>query len=97
MFQLFESTGTKLRAISYGLALGLATSVGIVLTSILLGGSVAWLFDSNGWKGLGEYKPWLPIILGEYSIVPGVVVGAIVGWKTWKSELRGSKLPSATG
>jgi hypothetical protein len=37
---------------------------------------------------LGESKPWLPIILGEYSIVPGVVVGAIVCWRTWKSRLR---------
>ncbi len=75
-------------AILYGLGAGLMTLVGVVLTSVLLGAFIAWLFDSNGWTGLGVYKPWLPIIFGEWSIVPGTVVGAIVCWKIWKSELR---------
>jgi hypothetical protein len=88
MLSLTQGSGTKLGAILYGLGLGLATLVGVVFTSFLLGAFIAWLFDSNGWTGLGEYKPWLPIIFGEYSIVPGVIVGAVVCWKIVKSKLR---------
>jgi hypothetical protein len=88
MFSFLQSRGTKPRAIFYGLGVGLATLIAIVLTSVLLGAFIVWLFESNGWKGLGEYQPWLPIIFGEYSIVPGVVVGAVVCWKIWKSRLR---------
>jgi hypothetical protein len=83
-----QGGGTKLGAILDGLGVGLATLIGVVFTSFLLGAFIAWLFDSNSWTGLGEYKPWLPIIFGEYSIVPGVVVGAVVCWKRLKSRLR---------
>ena len=82
------SSGTKIGTILYGLGAWLVTFVGVVLTSVLLGVFIAWLADSNGWTGLGEYKPWLPIIFGEYSVVPGIVVGAVVCWKIWKSGLR---------
>jgi hypothetical protein len=91
MLSLTQSSGTKLGAILYGLGVGFATLIGVVFTSVLLCAFIAWLFDSNGWAGLGEYKPWLPIIFGEYSIVPGVVVGAIVCWKMSKSRLRASQ------
>lgn len=88
MLSLTQGSGTKLGAILYGLGLGLATLVGVVFTSFLLGAFIERLFDSNGWTGLGEYKPWLPIIFGEYSLAPAVVVGVVVFWKTLKSRLR---------
>jgi hypothetical protein len=88
MLSLPQRSGTKVGAILFSLGVGLAAVVGVVFTSVLLGAFIAWLFDSNGWTGLGEYKPWLPIIFGEYSIVPGVVVGAVVCWKMWKSRLH---------
>jgi hypothetical protein len=79
--------GTKVGATLYGLGVGLATLTGIVFVSFLVGALIAWLFDSNGWTGLEEYKPWLPIMLGEYSIVPGIAIGAVVGWKLWKARV----------
>jgi hypothetical protein len=91
MLSLTQSSGTKLGTILYGLGVGFASLMGVVFTSVLLGVFIAWLFDSNGWTGLGEYKPWLPIIFGEYSTVPGVVVGAVVCWKILKSRLRANQ------
>lgn len=84
-------SGTKVGAIIYGLAAGVATFVGLVFVSVLVGALIAWLLDTNGWTGLEEYKPWLPIILGEYSMPPAIVVGAIVCWRIWKARLRPSK------
>jgi hypothetical protein len=80
-------TGTKVGAILYGLAAGVAVLVVIVFAATVLGVLIALLADATGWIGLGESKPWLPLALGEYSIVPGVVVGAFVCWKIWKSRL----------
>jgi hypothetical protein len=88
MFSLRESSGTKVGTILYGLGVGLAIFVGVVFTSVLLGAFIAWLFDSNGWTGLGEYKPWLPFIFGKCSIVPGVFIGALFCWRIWKPRLR---------
>ena len=88
MLSLPQRTGTKTGAILFSLGAGLAAFVGVAVTSFLLGVFIAWLFDFYGWTGLGEYKPWLPIIFAEYSIVPGVVVGAVVCWKIWKSRLH---------
>jgi hypothetical protein len=79
--------GTKVGAILYGLAVGFASFIGIVIASVLVGSVIAWVFDSNGWTGLGDYKPWLPIMLGEDAIVPGIAVGAVVCWKIWKARL----------
>jgi hypothetical protein len=70
------------------LAAGIATFTGVAFVSALLGILLAWFSDSTGWIKLGENKPWLPLIAGEYSIVPGIVVGSIVCWRTWKSRLR---------
>lgn len=88
MLSVPSNRGTKVEAVLYGLGLGMATFIGVVFASFLMGALIAWLFDSHGWTGLGEYKPWLPIILGEYSIVPGIVIGAVVCRKIWKSRLR---------
>jgi len=81
-------SGTKVGAIVYGLAAGIATFIGVVFASASIGALLAWSSDSTGWIKLGEYKPWLPIIFGEYSVVPGIAAGAIVCWKIWKSRLR---------
>jgi len=70
------------------LAAGIATFTGVVFVSILLGILLAWFSDSTGWIKLGENKPWLPLIAGECSIVPGIVVGAVVCWRIFKSRLR---------
>jgi hypothetical protein len=83
--------GTKVGAILFGLAAGFATFIGIVIVSISVGALIAWLFDSNGWKGLGDYKPWLPIVFGQYSIVPGIAVGVLVCWKVWKTRLSSGR------
>jgi hypothetical protein len=91
MLSASSYSGTKVGAVIYGLAVGVATLIGVVLASILVGALIAWLFDANGWTGLGEYKSWLSIILGEYSILPGIVVGAIACRRIWKSRLRPSK------
>jgi H+/Cl- antiporter ClcA len=90
MFSAPPNTGTKVGTIIYGICVGAVILIAVVLTSVLLGALIAWLFDANGWTGLGEYRPWLPIILGEYSILPGVIVGAIVCWRIWKPRLRPS-------
>jgi hypothetical protein len=80
-------SGTKIGAVIYGLAAGIAILLGLVFASVLLGVLIALLADATGWTGLGEYKPWLPLGFGEYSMVPGALVGAIVCWKIWKSRL----------
>ena len=81
-------SGTKVGAVIYGLAAGIASFIGVVFVSVVLGVLLAWFSDTTGWIQLGEYKPWLPIIFGEYSMAPGIVVGAIVCWRMWKSRLR---------
>jgi hypothetical protein len=78
-------SGTKVGAVFYGLAAGLATFIGIVFVSVLLGVLLAWF---SALMMLGEYKPWLSIIFGEYSMVPGIVLGAIVCWRIWRARLR---------
>jgi hypothetical protein len=79
-------SGTKVAAVIYGLATGIASFIGVVFASV--GVLLAWFCDTTGWIKLGEYKPWLPIIFGQYSMAPGIVVGAIVCWRMWKSPLR---------
>jgi hypothetical protein len=91
MLSLPQPNGSKVEAILYGLGLGLATFIGVVFTSVLLGVLIAWLFDSKGWTSLGEYKPWLPIVFGEYFTVPGIVVGVVVSWKIWKSRIGSNR------
>jgi hypothetical protein len=80
-------SGTKVGAVIYGLAVGVATLIGLVFVSVSLGILLAWFSDSTGWIKLGGYKPWLPLIFGEYSIVPGIIVGSVVCWRIWKSRL----------
>jgi hypothetical protein len=79
--------GTKIGAVIYGLAAGIATLLGIVFVCVVVGILLAWFSDSTGWIKLGGYKPWLPLIFGEYSIPPGMIVGSVVGWRTWKAGL----------
>jgi hypothetical protein len=82
-----QYSGTKIGAVIYGLAAGIAILLGIVFASVLLGVLIAIVANARGWTGLGEYQPWLPVGFGEYSIVPGTMMGAIVCWKIWKSKL----------
>ena len=83
--------GTKIGAILYGLAAGMGVFVVIVFASALLGVFVDWFSSFTGWISLGEYGAWLPIMLGEYSLIPGLVVAVIVCWKIWKSRLGSGK------
>jgi hypothetical protein len=87
MFSLSPSGGTKVGAVLYGLVVGLSAVVLMVFSSFLLG-LLATLVVIHTRLNLGEYPPWLPIIFAECSVVPAVVVGAIICWKTWKSRLH---------
>jgi hypothetical protein len=81
-------SGTKVGAVLYGLAAGIAAFIAVVFVSLLVGVLLAWLSDARGWINFGENKPWLPLMFGEYSMPPGIVVGGIVCWRIWKSRLR---------
>ena len=81
-------SGTKIGAVLYGLAAGVAVLLVTVFVATFLGVLIALFADYTGWRGLGEAKPLLPLTFGEYSILPGIVVGVVVCWRIWKSRLR---------
>jgi hypothetical protein len=60
----------------------------IVFSSFLLGILAALVSIHTPRINLGELPSWLPIIFAECSLVPAVVVGAIICWKIWKSRLH---------
>ena len=88
VLSLPPSSGTKVGAILYGLVAGISVALLIVFSSFLLGILAALVSIHIPRINLGELPPWLPIIFVELSLVPGIVVGAIVCWKIWKSRLH---------
>jgi zinc transporter ZupT len=88
MLSLPQKSGTKVGAILYGLLVGISAVVVIVFGAFVLGALGSWVHIYRLWDDSGEYQAWLPIILGEYAIVPAIVVGAVICWKIWKSRLR---------
>jgi hypothetical protein len=62
----------------YGLLAGIFAVVLMVFVAIVLGVLGSWVHIYRLWDDSGEYQAWLPLIFGEYSIVPGIVVGAVV-------------------
>lgn len=88
VLSLPPSNGTKVGAILCGLAAGASVVVVIVFSSFLLGILAALVAIHTPRINLGEYPPWLPFIFAECSVVPAVVVGAIICWKIWKSRLQ---------
>jgi hypothetical protein len=60
----------------------------MVFASFFLGVLAAFIVIYTPRINLGEYPPWLPIIFAECSVVPALVVGAIICRKIWKSRLH---------
>jgi hypothetical protein len=73
MLSLPQRSGTKVGAILYGLLAGISVVVVIVFGSFVLGVLGSWVHIYRLWDDSGEYQAWLPIIFGEYSIVPGLL------------------------
>ena len=83
-------SGTVIGAVLYGLIAGISVVVLIILGSAVLGILAALFLGviESRWVYVNdEARPWLPIIFGEYSIIPAFVVGALVCWGIWKSRL----------
>jgi len=88
MFSLPQRSATKIGAILYGLMAGISVVIVVVIGAFLLGVFASWIHIYRLWSDSGEYHAWMPLIFGEYSIVPGLILGAVVCWKIWKSRLR---------
>ncbi|MFZ0477749.1 MAG: hypothetical protein WAL71_01275 [Terriglobales bacterium] len=74
---------------------GLVAGAGVVLATsatLCLVGIAASEAGNAGWIHLGEYQPWLPIIGLEQGFLFGLVLGAIVCWRVWRSRL--GRVPS---
>ena len=88
VISLPPSGRTKVGAILHGLVAGISVVVVMVFVSFFLGVLAALIVIHTPRINLGEYPPWLPIIFVECSVIPAVVVGAIMCWKIWKSRLH---------
>ena len=79
--------------IFYGLVAGFAATVVIVLGFIFLGLFACWMFHYLGWMHGGELS--LACGLGSvyYTVIPGLVVGAIVCARVWITRLRNAPTP----
>lgn len=89
MWTLQPSVPQKIGIVIYGLVAGLCTAVGTSAVLLVLGIAVSLFAQSTGWIHLGEYQPWLPMIGLEYGFFLGIVLGAIVCWRVWRSRLGG--------
>ena len=87
MWTLPPSTPQKIGILIYGLVVGVATAAGTSIALLLLGLAISLFAQSTGWIHLGEYQPWLPIAGLEYGFFLGIIFGAFVCWKVWRSRL----------
>ena len=76
----------KIGIVCYGLALGTCTALGTSAALLILGIAIALFAQSTGWIDLGKYQPWLPIIGLEYGFFLGIIIGACVCWRVWRSR-----------
>jgi Flp pilus assembly pilin Flp len=90
MYQVPLSTPQRVGVVIYGLLVGVGTAAIVSAASFLVGLAFT-LAGIRGWIHLGEYQPWLPLIGIEYGFLLGLIPGAIVCWKTWRSRLGGRR------
>jgi hypothetical protein len=83
------SVPQRVGAVFCGLAAGIGVAVAISVALGLVGAAIS-LAGNAGWVHLGEYQPWLPLIGLEQGFLLGLVLGAIVCWRIWRSRLRGT-------
>jgi hypothetical protein len=76
----------KIGIVIYGLMVGVGTALGTSAAFLVLGIAISLFAQSTGWIHLGEYQPWLPIIGMEYGFFLGLVIGAFVCWKVWRTR-----------
>jgi hypothetical protein len=88
MWTLPQSALQKIGVVFYGLAVGVGTALCTSATFLVLGVTISLTAQSTGWIHLGEYQPWLPIIGLEYGFFLGLVIGAFVCWKVWRTRLN---------
>src|SRR5258708_39227505 len=68
-------------AILYGLIAGFAAAVVIVLGCIFLGLLSGWIFNSLGWKQLGDSALVAGLSSVYFPVIIGLIVGLIVFYK----------------
>jgi hypothetical protein len=83
-----QSTLQKIAIVIYGLVAAVLAAMGTSAVFLVLGIAVSLFAQSTGWIHLGEYQPWLPVIGLEYGFIPGVIIGAFVCWKVWRTRLE---------
>jgi hypothetical protein len=76
----------KIGVVIYGLMAGVGTALGTSAAFLVLGIVISLFAQSTGWIHLGEYQPWLPVIGMEYGFFLGLVIGAFVCWKVWRTR-----------
>lgn len=77
-----QRVGAVLSGLVAGMGVALATSAALSLVGVGIAEA-----GNAGWIHLGEYQPWLPIIGLEQGFLLGLVLGAIVCWRVWRSRL----------
>jgi hypothetical protein len=73
----------------YMLAVSIGTALLTSAACLVLGIAISLTAQAIGWIHPGEYQPWLPIIGLEYGFLLGIVVGAFVCCKVWRTRLNG--------
>jgi hypothetical protein len=86
MWTLPQSPLQKIGVVFYGLAIGVGTALCTSATFLVLGVTISLIAQSTVWIHLGEYQPWLPIIGLEYGFFLGLVIGAFVCWRVWRTR-----------
>jgi hypothetical protein len=76
----------KIGVVWYGLAVGVGTALCTSATLLLLGLTVSFIAQLTGWIHLGEYQAWQPVLGLEYGFFLGLVIGAFVCWKVWRTR-----------
>jgi hypothetical protein len=74
----------KVGAIFYGLAAGLGVAIATSVALCLLGVVIALFANYTRWI---PSQPWLPLVGLEQGFLLGIVLGAIVCWRVWRTRL----------
>jgi hypothetical protein len=83
-----QSVLQKIGIVIYGVAVGLGTALGTSAAFLVLGIAISLFAQSTRWIRLGEYQPWLPIIGMEYGFFLGLIIGAILCWRLWRTRFE---------
>ena len=93
MSALRLSVARKVGSIVYGLLAGFATAMVFTIASVFLVALASWFLRYTNWDPSGEWSGPLGIVVAYYAFLPGVIVGAVVCWKVWRSGFRGGSVP----